>query len=70
LKKEVQRHSQKGHKGFLLGLLNRETGEVRDKTSPSRMKKDVEPHLAENLARGSKLYTMSSRYTVTASPKS
>jgi transposase-like protein len=56
-KRRVQRDSQKGHKSIVLGLLNRETGEVRAKVSPSRMKKDVMPHLTENLAPGAKLYT-------------
>ena len=46
---------QKEHKNIVLGLLNREKGEVRAKVSPSRMKKDVQyvqPHLTENLAPG------------------
>jgi hypothetical protein len=44
-------------KSIVLGLLNRDKGEVRAKVAPSRTKKHVEPHLTENLAPGSKLYT-------------
>ena len=44
-------------KSIVLGLLNRQTGEVRAKVAPSRTKKHVHPNLADNVAPGSKLYT-------------
>ena len=44
-------------KSIVIGLLNRDKGEVRAKVAPNRMKKNVEPMLQEHLSPGSKLYT-------------
>ncbi|MFL6352931.1 MAG: IS1595 family transposase [Bryobacteraceae bacterium] len=44
-------------KAIVLGLLNRETGEVRAKVAPSRTKHDVHAHVNENVEPGSVLYT-------------
>jgi transposase-like protein len=44
-------------KSVVLGLLNREKGEVRAKVAPNRNKKEVHGNLKENVAPGAKLYT-------------
>jgi transposase-like protein len=44
-------------KSVVLGLLNRESGEVRAKVASNRNKKAVHGNLRENVAIGSKLYT-------------
>ncbi len=44
-------------KSVVLGLLNRQSGEVRAKVSPSRKKKHVHDHLKTNVAVGSPLFT-------------
>jgi transposase-like protein len=44
-------------KSVVLGLLNRQSGEVRAKVAPNRMKKNVKTFIDETLAHGSKLYT-------------
>jgi hypothetical protein len=42
--------------GFV-GLLHRQSGEVRAKVAPSRTKKQVHAHLRDNVTMGSPLYT-------------
>ncbi len=44
-------------KTVVLGLLERETGEVRAKVSPNRKKREVQSHIRENVAQGAALYT-------------
>lgn len=44
-------------KTVVLGLLERETGEVRAKVSPNRKKREVHGHIRENVAEGAALYT-------------
>lgn len=41
----------------MLGLLEREKGEVRAKIAPNRKRKEVQSHLRQNVAEGSALYT-------------
>lgn len=44
-------------KAVVLGLLERESGEVRAKVSPNRKKRHVHAHIRANVAEGSALYT-------------
>ncbi len=48
-----------GHWGktVVIGLLDREKGEVRAKVSPNRKKREVHGHIRANVAEGSALYT-------------
>lgn len=46
--------------GFLppiLGLLERETGEIRAKVAPNRKKHEVHSHVNQNVSKGAKLFT-------------
>src|SRR5262249_11186919 len=56
-KHRVQRDSQKGEKSIVLGLLERETGEVRAKVSPNRRKHPIHENIKANVNLGSILYT-------------
>jgi transposase-like protein len=44
-------------KTIVLGLLNRQSGEVRAQVAPARSKKHIQPLIKENIAAGSPLYT-------------
>jgi len=56
-KRKVQQFSQKGKKTTVLGLLEREKGEVRALVAPSHSKRHVAPNIYSNVALGSPLYT-------------
>lgn len=56
-KRKVQKFSQKGEKTPVMGLLERESGQVRAMVAPSRSKRFVEPNVYQNVELGSSLYT-------------
>ncbi len=56
-KRRVQQFSQKGKKTTVLGLLERENGEVRALVAPSNSKRHIEPNVYSNVSVGSSLYT-------------
>jgi transposase-like protein len=56
-KRRVQQFGRRGNKTTVLGLLERERGEVRALVAPSHSKRHVEPHIYTNVATGSSIYT-------------
>jgi transposase-like protein len=55
-KRELQKHSQKGNKAVVLGLLQRD-GNVRSAVAPTRSRYNVHKNVLGNLEPGSTLYT-------------